>query len=80
MDIKRIQEADLENKKVLLRVDFNVAVEEGKVKESFKIAAAKETLQYLLKKNCKVAMISHLGRPAAVKTLAGKPDGKINPD
>jgi len=80
MDIKRIQEADLKNKKVLLRVDFNVAVEEGKVKESFKIAAAKETLQYLLKKNCKVAMISHLGRPAAVKTLAGKPDGKINPD
>lgn len=80
MDIKRIQDADLENKKVLLRVDFNVAVEDGKVKESFKIAAAKETLKYLLKKNCKVAMISHLGRPAAVKTLAGKPDGKIDPE
>ncbi len=68
--MRRIQDADLENKKVLLRVDFNVAVEDGKVKESFKIAAAKETLKYLLKKNCKVAMISHLGRP----------DGKINSD
>ncbi|MDP1833666.1 MAG: phosphoglycerate kinase [Candidatus Moranbacteria bacterium] len=63
MDIRRIQDADLENKKVLLRVDFNVAVENGKVKESFKIAAAKETLDYLLNKNCKVAMITHLGRP-----------------
>ncbi|MDP1884211.1 MAG: phosphoglycerate kinase [Candidatus Moranbacteria bacterium] len=70
MDIRRIQDTDLENKKVLLRVDFNVAVENGKVKESFKIAAAKETLDYLLNKNCKVAMISHLGRP----------DGQVDPE
>ncbi|MFA7209160.1 MAG: phosphoglycerate kinase [Parcubacteria group bacterium] len=70
MDIKKIQDMDLAGKKVLLRVDFNVAVDQGKVKESFKIAAAKETLDYLLNKNCKVAMISHLGRP----------DGKIDLD
>lgn len=63
MDIKKIQDMDLAGKKVLLRVDFNVAVEQGKVKESFKIAAAKETLDYLLNKGCKVAMLSHLGRP-----------------
>jgi phosphoglycerate kinase len=70
MNIKRIQDMELAGKKVLLRVDFNVAVEAGKVKESFKIAAAKETLDYLLNKNCKVAMISHFGRP----------EGKINPE
>lgn len=63
MEIKKIQEADLENKKVLLRVDFNVAVEKGKVKEKFKIEAAKETLEYLLEKKCKVALVSHFGRP-----------------
>jgi len=60
---------DIANKRVLLRVDFNVAIENGKVQESFKIAAAKETLDYLLKNNCKVAMISHLGRP----------EGEFNP-
>ena len=70
MELRKIQDADISGKKVLLRVDFNVAVEDGKVKESFKIKAAKETLDYLLKNNAKVAMISHLGRP----------DGKINPE
>lgn len=63
MNIKKIQDMDLSGKKVLLRVDFNVAIENGKAQESFKIAAAKETLDYLLNKNCKVALISHLGRP-----------------
>ncbi|PJA88580.1 MAG: phosphoglycerate kinase [Candidatus Moranbacteria bacterium CG_4_9_14_3_um_filter_36_9] len=70
MNIKKIQDADLENKRVLLRVDFNVAVENGKVQEVFKIKAAKESLEYLLSKNCQVALISHLGRP----------EGKINPE
>ena len=70
MEIKKIQEADLENKRVLLRVDFNVAVDKGKVKEKFKIEAAKETLEYLLEKKCKVALVSHFGRP----------EGKINLD
>ena len=51
MNIKKIQDADLENKRVLLRVDFNVAVENGKVQEVFKIKAAKESLEYLLSKN-----------------------------
>ncbi|MFZ2975217.1 MAG: phosphoglycerate kinase [Candidatus Moraniibacteriota bacterium] len=70
MNIKKIQEVDIKNKRVLLRVDFNVAVENGKVKEKFKIESAKETIDYLLEKNAKVALISHLGRP----------EGKVNLD
>jgi len=66
--MRKIQEADIKNKKVLMRVDFNVAVENGKVKEGFKIAACQESVQYLLEKGAKVALISHLGRP----------DGKVN--
>ena len=66
----KIQDADLANKKVLLRADFNVAVENGKVKEGFKIEAVKETLDYLLEKKCKVALVSHFGRP----------EGKVNPE
>lgn len=80
MEMRKLQDADIEGKKVLLRVDFNVAIEKGRVQESFKIAAAKETLDYLLARKCKVGMISHLGRPAAVKTLTGELDGKFNPD
>lgn len=67
--MKKIQDADVKGKKVLLRVDFNVPVEDGKVEESFKIKAAKKTLDYLSENGAKVAMISHLGRP----------DGKIDP-
>ncbi|MDR3559702.1 MAG: phosphoglycerate kinase [Candidatus Pacebacteria bacterium] len=70
MDIKKIQDAEMENKKILLRVDFNVAVENGRVKEKFKIEAAKETVNYLLSKNCKIALLSHFGRP----------EGKVDPD
>ncbi|MFA4817471.1 MAG: phosphoglycerate kinase [Parcubacteria group bacterium] len=70
MSLKRIQDADVENKKVLMRVDFNVAVGDGKVKEAFKIAACQESVKYLLEKGAKVALISHLGRP----------DGKVNPE
>jgi phosphoglycerate kinase len=68
--MEKIQNTEIKNKKVLMRVDFNVAIEKGEIKESFKIAAAKETLIYLLSQNCRVALISHLGRPA----------GKINPE
>lgn len=68
--LRKIQDAKLENKKILLRVDFNVAIENGQAMESFKIKACQETLNYLLGKKAKVAMITHLGRP----------EGKINPD
>ncbi len=80
MNIKKIQDIDIENKKDLLRVDFNVAAENGKVKEDFKIKACKETLDYLLNKNCKVAILSHFGRPAVAKAMAGKPAGKVGLD
>src|SRR5665647_71369 len=61
--IKKIQDADLEGKKVILRVDFNVSMESGKAKETFKIKAAKESLDYLLSRNVKVALLSYFGRP-----------------
>jgi len=61
--MKKIQEANLENKRVLLRVDFNVAVENGRAKEKFKIEACKESLEYLLNKKCKVALMTYFGRP-----------------
>jgi phosphoglycerate kinase len=79
MDIKKMQASDVEGKKVLLRVDFNSSIEEDTVKEKFKIQAADETVRYLLAMNAKVALLTHLGRPAAVKTLTGEPEGKPDP-
>ena len=76
--MKQIQNAELKDKRVLLRADFNVAIENEDARETYKIQACKESLIYLLSQDAKVAIISHLGRPAAVKTLAGKPEGKIN--
>jgi phosphoglycerate kinase len=70
MNIKKIQDADVKNKKVILRVDFNVSLENGHAKETFKIEAAKESLDYLLSKNAKVALLSYFGRP----------EGKIVPE
>jgi len=64
MELRKIQDADLGNKRVLLRAGFNVEIENGNVKEKFKIAAAKDTVEYILsQENAKLALIAHLGRP-----------------
>lgn len=63
MNIKRIQDMELEGKKVLLRVGFDVSIENGHAKETFKIEAIKESLEYLLNKKAKVALMSYIGRP-----------------
>lgn len=76
--MKQIQNADLKDKKVLLRADFNVAIKNGDVREKYKIQACRESLIYLLSQDAKVALVSHLGRPTVVKTLAGKTEGKPN--
>ena len=54
-----IQAEDLNGKKVLLRVDFNVPVKEGKVNDDFKIKSHQETLNYLLENGAKLLLVSH---------------------
>lgn len=54
----------------MLRIDFNVSLENGHVKETFKIKAAQESLDYLLSKSAKIALVSYFGRP----------EGKVNPE
>lgn len=65
MKLKKIQDADLKNKRILLRADFNVAVKNGKIGEKFKIAAIKKTIDHILaQEGARLAIVSHLGRPA----------------
>ncbi len=54
---------DLEGKKVLVRVDYNVPIKNNMVEDDTRLKATVPTINFLLEKNCKIILMSHLGRP-----------------
>lgn len=60
--MKTIKDMNLENKKVLIRCDFNVPMKEGKIVDDTRIVAALPTIKYCLEQHAKVVLFSHLGR------------------
>ena len=62
-DIVKIQDIDLKGKTVLMRVDYNVPLKDGKVDNPKRITATEKTVKYLLGQGCKLVLIAHLGRP-----------------
>jgi len=60
--MKTVKDLNIENKKVIIRCDFNVPMKEGKIVDDTRIKGALETIKYCLEKNCKIILLSHLGR------------------
>jgi 3-phosphoglycerate kinase len=64
MNKKTIKDIDLKGKKVLVRCDFNVPMDEQRnITDNTRIVAAIPTIKYLLENNCAIILCSHLGRP-----------------
>jgi len=62
--MKTLKDFDFQNKKVLLRTDFDVPLsEQGDILNDFRIKSAIPTIEYLIKNKAKIIIISHLGRP-----------------
>lgn len=73
---KTIRDYDLSGKKVIIRVDFNVPIKDGKITDDNRIKASLETINYAISNNAKVILMSHLGR---IKTEEDKIKNTLEP-
>lgn len=74
--MKKVKDIDIKNKKVIIRCDFNVPIENGKITDDTRIKESLETIRYCINQDAKVILLSHLGRVKEEKDLE-KNDMKI---
>ena len=61
--MRLLKDQDLSNKNVVVRLDLNVPIQDKQIIDSTRIISSVPTIKYLIDKNCKVLLTSHLGRP-----------------
>ncbi|NUM36899.1 MAG: phosphoglycerate kinase [Candidatus Brocadiae bacterium] len=66
MEKMTVRDVELSGKRVVMRVDFNVPIENGKITDDTRIVESLPTIQYALEKGAKVILLSHLGRPKGI--------------
>jgi len=67
-----VRHLPIEDRRVLMRVDFNVPLDGGRILDNSRIASSLPTIRYLRERRCRIVLMSHLGRPR------GKPDPKLS--
>jgi phosphoglycerate kinase len=64
--MKTIKDIDIAGKRVLLRCDLNVPIQEGKIQDDFRIAESIPSVQYIVEQGAKCIVVSHLNKPETV--------------
>lgn len=67
---------DLRGARVLLRSDFNVPLQDGKIEDDYKMVAGLSTIRFLLSSKCKIIIATHLGDPKFIRGKVSATDGK----
>lgn len=74
--IRYLKDEDVTNKKIIMRVDYNVPIEDGEILDTKKIDDTFPTLDYLVSEGCKIILLSHFGR---VKNESDKAKNSLKP-